>query len=45
MVYSFQGGADGWWPQAGLINVGGVLYGTTYQGAAYDAGTVFSVTP
>ena len=42
-VYSFKGGSDGAYPDAGLINVGGTLYGTTSGGGA--GGTVFSVTP
>ncbi|MBV8067358.1 MAG: hypothetical protein JO113_05240 [Candidatus Eremiobacteraeota bacterium] len=31
-------------PQAGLIDVGGTLYGTTYSGGAHNYGTVFSIT-
>jgi uncharacterized repeat protein (TIGR03803 family) len=44
VLYSFGGylGRDGKYPQAGLINVGGILYGTTASGAR--GGTVFSVT-
>ncbi len=43
-LYSFTGGADGSGPQGGVIDVGGVLYGTaTYGGSAYN-GTVFSYT-
>ena len=44
VLYSFGGylGRDGKYPEAGLINVGGVLYGTTASGA--QGGTVFSVT-
>jgi len=42
VVYSFQGGSDGDGPTAGLINVGGTLYGTTFGGTG--CGTVFSVT-
>jgi uncharacterized repeat protein (TIGR03803 family) len=46
-VYSFcgQGGTsctDGANPAAGLINVGGTLYGTTAGGGAENRGTVFS---
>lgn len=44
VVYSFQGGSDGRWPYAGLIDVGGTLYGTTWLGGASTFGTVFSVT-
>ena len=50
VVYSFQGGPDGATPVAGLINVGGILYGTTLLGGntaqCYGGcGTVFSVNP
>jgi uncharacterized repeat protein (TIGR03803 family) len=45
VLYAFQGGNDGAQPQAGLINVGGTLYGTT---TGFDApsrtGAVFSLT-
>jgi uncharacterized repeat protein (TIGR03803 family) len=46
VVYDFgsQPG-DGRYPFAGLINVDGVLYGTTSQGGAHDQGTVFALTP
>jgi uncharacterized repeat protein (TIGR03803 family) len=37
--------AKGYAPAAGLINVGGTLYGTASKGGAYDGGTVFSFTP
>jgi uncharacterized repeat protein (TIGR03803 family) len=36
---------DGDYPSAGLIDVGGTLYGTTSGGGAYHGGTVFTVTP
>jgi uncharacterized repeat protein (TIGR03803 family) len=47
VVYSFGGPGvgDGAFPWAGLIGVGGTLYGTTEQGGANGYGTVFSVTP
>lgn len=49
VIYSFQGGNDGANPTAGLIDVGGTLYGTTVyggNGGCYGGcGTVFSVTP
>jgi uncharacterized repeat protein (TIGR03803 family) len=46
VVHSFQGySTDGGDPQAGLIDVGSKLYGTTYYGGANSAGTVFSVNP
>jgi uncharacterized repeat protein (TIGR03803 family) len=45
VVYSFKGGSDGEAPFAGLIDVGGRLYGTTSAGGSFGAGTVFSVNP
>jgi len=44
VVYSFKGAPDGQYPGAGLVDVGGVLFGTTQAGGAYGPGTVFSVT-
>jgi uncharacterized repeat protein (TIGR03803 family) len=44
VLHKFRGGHDGGYPAAGLINVGGTLYGTTRQGGAYNYGTVFKVT-
>lgn len=39
------GFSDGWHPEASLIDVNGVLYGTTDQGGKRDGdGTVFSIT-
>jgi uncharacterized repeat protein (TIGR03803 family) len=53
VVYSFQGQSDGAYPKAGLISVGGTLYGTTQNGGtegkvkhcASGCGTVFAITP
>ena len=52
VLYRFAGGTDGWYPVAGLANVGGTLYGTTYYGGyrdvcchIYGYGTIFSVSP
>ena len=46
VVYSFGAkSGDGAAPYAGLIYLGGKLYGTTTEGGDYGAGTVFSVTP
>lgn len=51
VLHSFSGDPDGQNPQAGLIDVGGTLYGTTYAGGrndrsgyGYGGGTVFKVT-
>jgi uncharacterized repeat protein (TIGR03803 family) len=44
VLYSFTGGADGANARAGLIfDAEGSLYGTTYGGGAYGAGTVFKL--
>jgi len=46
MLHAFEGGAgDGSFPEAGLTNVNGTLYGTTSSGGAHADGTVFSITP
>jgi uncharacterized repeat protein (TIGR03803 family) len=45
MLYAFRGGADGANPTAGLIDVGGILYGTTSYGGRHNYGTVFTITP
>lgn len=44
-IYQFTGGADGAMPQAGVIQVNGVLYGTTSWGGNIDTeqGTIFSI--
>ncbi len=47
-IYSFCSQpkcADGEQPEAGLLNVGGTLYGTTVFGGKHHTGTIFSVTP
>jgi uncharacterized repeat protein (TIGR03803 family) len=44
VVYSFPEGADGAQPNGNLVDVDGVLYGTTNRGGTYDNGTVFSLT-
>ncbi|MGB8910421.1 MAG: choice-of-anchor tandem repeat GloVer-containing protein [Candidatus Cybelea sp.] len=43
-IYRFNGSPDGAFPEAGLLNVNGTLFGTTEAGGAYDNGTLFSVT-
>ena len=45
VVYSFVGGNDGSEPWDSLINVKGLLYGTTSGGGAYQRGTVFVLDP
>jgi len=48
-LYSFcsqSGCTDGESPLAGLVQAAdGNFYGTTYEGGAYDEGTVFKITP
>ncbi|HTT83532.1 MAG TPA: choice-of-anchor tandem repeat GloVer-containing protein [Rhizomicrobium sp.] len=45
-IYSFGSSAtDGYMPEGGLINVNGMLYGTTLGGGTHDAGTVFALNP
>jgi uncharacterized repeat protein (TIGR03803 family) len=50
ILYSFEGGADGANPTAGLTLVNGMLYGTTFHGGGSSActagcGTVFQLQP
>lgn len=49
LLYSFcvlAACADGYHPRAGLImDTKGNLYGTTFDGGAYDAGAVFELSP
>jgi uncharacterized repeat protein (TIGR03803 family) len=46
VLYSFAGGADGAQPHQGLIfDQAGNLYGTTFDGGIYGAGTVYSLIP
>jgi uncharacterized repeat protein (TIGR03803 family) len=45
-IHAFQDGIDGMGPRAALIaDSSGALYGTTSQGGAANAGTVFKLTP
>jgi uncharacterized repeat protein (TIGR03803 family) len=44
VLYSFGAGTDGRFPQAGLTNVNGALYGTTSEGGTHSRGTVFKIT-
>jgi uncharacterized repeat protein (TIGR03803 family) len=43
-LYVFQGDPDGAAPEAGVINVGDTLYGTTSYGGANNLGAVFSIS-
>jgi uncharacterized repeat protein (TIGR03803 family) len=45
VLHSFVSKTDGALPLAGLIDVDGVLYGTTSSGGAYNGGTVFAFIP
>ncbi len=46
LVYSFGGGSDGEYTDTELVmDKAGNLYGTSVQGGAFGAGTVFQVTP
>ncbi len=42
VIHSFGGSLDGSYPMAGLLDVNGMLYGTTSGGGSYGYGTVFS---
>jgi uncharacterized repeat protein (TIGR03803 family) len=45
VLYRFQGGSDGWYPESALIaDTAGALYGTTTLGGTNDKGTVFKNT-
>ena len=44
VVYSFDGGANGAYPNGGVArDAAGSFYGTTYQGGAYNYGTIFKI--
>jgi uncharacterized repeat protein (TIGR03803 family) len=47
VIYSFTGGADGGYPESGLVYQDGYLYGTTYSGGLGSClggcGTVFKI--
>jgi uncharacterized repeat protein (TIGR03803 family) len=47
VMYSFQGqgAGDGAMREAALIDVGGMLYGTTENGGTNGFGTVFVINP
>jgi uncharacterized repeat protein (TIGR03803 family) len=44
LLYRFKGGSDGAYPEAGLVNVNGTLYGTTSQDGDRGGGTFYSIT-
>jgi uncharacterized repeat protein (TIGR03803 family) len=44
VLHTFKHKNDGEFPEAGLANLGGKLYGTTTSGGAYKHGTVYSIT-
>ena len=45
VLYSFAGGADGEFPDAGVVmDKAGTLYGSTYLGGAFGYGTLFMLT-
>jgi uncharacterized repeat protein (TIGR03803 family) len=45
-VYNFGSGTDGVNPNGGLVlDASGDIYGTTYDGGAYGAGTLFEIRP
>lgn len=45
VLFSFGGSSHGKEPSANLINVKGMLYGTTFLGGTYKHGTVFAFSP
>ncbi|MGA8535345.1 MAG: choice-of-anchor tandem repeat GloVer-containing protein [Candidatus Tumulicola sp.] len=45
ILHTFGDSPDGASPYAGLVNIGGTLYGTTSSGGAYNGGAVYSVSP
>jgi len=46
VLYTFTGGVNGGYPDAGVIvDKSGNVYGTTQGGGAYDGGTVFKLKP
>jgi uncharacterized repeat protein (TIGR03803 family) len=45
VLHSFDRGAGGTSPVAGLVELNGTLYGTTLVGGSNDRGTVYKITP
>ncbi len=44
VLHAFTGGSDGIYPSAGVVDVGGTLYGTTTIGGAHSGGTMFQLS-
>lgn len=42
VLHSFGGSGDGGFPNAGVTNINGTLYGTTYSGGTKGDGTIFA---
>ena len=45
VLHAFGAGQDGAIPSGPLVKVGSAFYGTTTQGGASNAGTVFTIAP
>ncbi len=43
-LFEFAGGAGGLAPEAGLVELGGEFYGTTFLGGTANCGTVFKIS-
>ncbi len=44
-LYTFTGGADGAFPDFGLVLHAGILYGSAYGGGSADSGVLFKLVP
>ncbi len=46
-LYGFgtSGNSDAYWPESGLVEINGLLYGTSFFGGVSGDGTVFSIDP
>jgi uncharacterized repeat protein (TIGR03803 family) len=44
LLYTFTGGDDGEYTISNLVLKGGMLYGTTLEGGAHDAGVIYRLT-
>ena len=45
LLYQFKGEPDGSFPETQLVEVKGMLYGTTDGGGANNDGTIFQISP